>query len=329
MKVFVDPACDILYTSYYLYGFKEIGLDVKFSSRFFDIFQFNYQYTPIVVEIDNKFYKIIIDYGDGADIDEKAYNWSDKYFKINCKFDDLTRFEKLQSIGPSFGINIYNWSQLFFYALLNFFKAKNRISNVKYFFSNYKALLKRLPYNRYVVEKPKDNYVFFTASIWKNEQETNFFRLNFIKSCQSLKNLTFEGGFAPRSNGDNLGFDDFVINSRISLNDYLNKLKQSIVVFNTPAVSNCHGWKLAEYLALGKVIISTPISRELPERLIVNKHYLLTDGSVEDITKNIIEVLSNSNLAKELSRESRNYFDKNLSPKATCQLIIDNIVSDH
>lgn len=328
MKVFVDPACDILYTSYYLYGFKEIGLEVKFSSRFFDVFQFNYQYTPIVVEIDNKYYKIILDHGDGANIDEKAYNWSDKYFKINCKFDDLTRFKKLQSIGPSFGINIYNWFQLFFYAFLNFFKAKNRISNVKYFFSNYKALLKRLPYNRYVVEKPKDNYIFFTASIWKNEQETNFFRLNFIKSCRSIKNIIFEGGFAPRSNGDNLGFDDFVINSRISLNDYLIKLKQSIVVFNTPAVSNCHGWKLAEYLALGKVIISTPISRELPERLILNKHYLLTDGSVEDITKNIIQVLSNSNFAQELSRESRNYFDRNLSPKATCQLIIDNIVSN-
>ena len=275
MKVFVDPASDILYSSYYLYGFNEIDFEVKFSSKYFDLFQFNNQFTPIVIEKNNELYKVIIDYGDGGNIEEIAYNWCDKYYKINIKHNDLVRFNKLNSIGPSFGINIYKSYQLIFFAILNFFKARKRINNMKRFFSNYKALFKRLPYSYYSVRKPKENYIFFIASICRNEKETNTFRLNFIKSCQSLKIVNFEGSFAPRSNGDNLGFDEFVINSRISIKDYLKKIKESVVVFNTPAVLKCHGWKLAEYLALGKVIISTPISRELPDSLIDYKHLLL------------------------------------------------------
>ena len=98
----------------------------------------------------------------------------------------------------------------------------------------------------------------------------------------------------------------------ISIKDYLKKIKESVVVFNTPAVLKCHGWKLAEYLALGKVIISTPISRELPDSLIDYKHLLLTDGSEEDIEKKVIEIISNPELAKELSSQSKEYFDNHL-----------------
>ena len=96
-------------------------------------------------------------------------------------------------------------------------------------------------------------------------------------------------------NGDNLGFDEFIINSRVSLREYIKKIKDSLVVFNTPAVLHCHGWKLAEYLALGKVIISTPISRELPEVLIDRRHLLITDGTQNDIEQKINEIINFAN----------------------------------
>ena len=40
------------------------------------------------------------------------------------------------------------------------------------------------------------------------------------------------------------------------MNEWISKTKQSAIVFNTPAFWSCHGWKLGEYLAMGKCIIS-------------------------------------------------------------------------
>lgn len=325
MRIYVDPACDILYSSYYLFGFKELEFEVIFTSKYFDLFELNNQFLPIVVEKNNQFFRVIIDYGDGANIDQIAYGWSDRYFKINCKYGDLSEFGKLICIGPSFGINIYTKHQLFILGISNFIKARKRIHNVKRFFSNYKALLGRLSYNYYTIKKPRTNYIYFMASIWKNEKETNNFRLNFIKACQAIKGVDFEGGFAPRSNGDNLGYDNFVTNSRISLKEYVNKIKDSEVVFNTPAVLHCHGWKLAEFLALGKVIISTPISRALPEDLVDKKNLLVTDGTQYDIELKIKEIISNPVLSDELSFQARKYFDTYLSPKSVCQIIVDSV----
>lgn len=325
MKVYIDAACDILYSSYYVQGFKELNCKVVFTSKYFKIFKLNNQFVPIVIRKNNHLYKIIIDFGDGSGIEKSAYEWSDKYFKINCKFGDSYQFDKLISIGPSFGVNPYNRSQIAFFAIFNFVKARKRIIDLRRFFSNYRALTKRLSYDCYTVEKSRMDYIYFTASIWKNEKETNNFRLNFIKSCKAIFDNNFEGGFAPRSNGDNLGFDEFIINSRVSLSEYIKKIKDSLVVFNTPAVLHCHGWKLAEYLALGKVIISTPISRELPEVLIDRRHLLITDGTQNDIEQKINEIISNQTLYNEISSESRKYFDKYLSPKSVCQIIINDV----
>ena len=50
----------------------------------------------------------------------------------------------------------------------------------------------------------------------------------------------------------------------VCMTEWMHKTKMSEVVFNTPAFWECHGWKLGEYLALGKAIISTPLSNDLP-----------------------------------------------------------------
>jgi hypothetical protein len=64
--------------------------------------------------------------------------------------------------------------------------------------------------------------------------------------------LVFEGGFAPRKDKTHFGFDAIVVKKRYDFETYIDKIKQSDLVFNTPAVVNCHGWKLAEFLAMGK-----------------------------------------------------------------------------
>ncbi len=80
-------------------------------------------------------------------------------------------------------------------------------------------------------------------------------------------------------------FVDFTMASRIPFTEYMTKLKSSLVIFNTPAVFGCHGWKLAEFRALGKAIISTPLTRELPSPLEHGTHVHFVDGSIDQFMK--------------------------------------------
>jgi glycosyltransferase involved in cell wall biosynthesis len=83
---------------------------------------------------------------------------------------------------------------------------------------------------------------------------------------------------------DNQLYTGILINFKYSYSEYLEKTKKSLFVFNTPAVFECHGWKLGEYMAMGKAIISTPLSNDLPESLKhgENIHFVNSEEEIKD-----------------------------------------------
>lgn len=107
--------------------------------------------------------------------------------------------------------------------------------------------------------------VFFLANFWSNAPEANQRRLRFVKSVQRTPGGTLEGGFW-NAGGMPSEYEPFRMPQRVRHADYLDRTRRSAVVFNTPAVHDCLGWKLGEFLALGKAIVSTPLGREMPGR---------------------------------------------------------------
>jgi glycosyltransferase involved in cell wall biosynthesis len=91
-------------------------------------------------------------------------------------------------------------------------------------------------------------------------------------------------------------------------------IKKSVFVFNTPAVLSCHGWKLAEFLALGKAIISTPHKNKMSELLEDDVHLVYVINS-DDIEKKIRMIMSDLDFKRKLEINSRDYFIRNLDPK--------------
>jgi glycosyltransferase involved in cell wall biosynthesis len=102
----------------------------------------------------------------------------------------------------------------------------------------------------------------------------------------------------------------------------LEKTKSSALVFNTPAVWSCHGFKLAQYLALGKAIISTPLSREMPAPLIDRCHIHYVDGSIDSISAAIQLILRDADYRKHLEENAGAYFRKYLIPKSVVERLL-------
>ncbi len=184
---------------------------------------------------------------------------------------------------------------------------------------------KWLPLSSYQKDiNPKCNYIYFISSLWAKEYDTNKKRALFIEVCENLDYINFEGGFAPRSDGTNLGFDN-LIDKRIPLKVYLKKIKESFLVFNTPAVQNCHGWKLAEYLALGKPIISTDLSNVLPAPLTHGHHLHFVSSDKGEIKDAIFKLFQNKNYREKISLNAEDYFTEHLHPVKVIEKLINNI----
>ena len=139
--------------------------------------------------------------------------------------------------------------------------------------------------------------------------------------------MSFEGGFAPRSMNDIPGFEKQTVQCRYAFDEYLHKIKKSALVFNTPAVAGCHGWKLGEFLALGKAIISTPLSRQLPIELRHGEHLHIVDGSQEAVQQAVELLCRDHDYRCHLEQNARNYFNKYLHPRCVIERLIEEDIA--
>lgn len=339
-KIIIDPTSRILYASFYIEGLYQVfgKKNVTFSAKYFsdlkretEDFAFEHFFAFVLINSD-KITKYIIDFCDPNDINMTAYEWCDYYAKINLDLEhDFNSQEKIISIPPSFGIKIWNLPETIFHCINNFIKCKSGlIIPVKRFLRDYREQLKRPKLDAYQPTKfPKNSsektpYVYLIASLWQDKDSmsrTNLLRKKFIEICKS-NNCDFEGGFFTSKDATiPQGFEGFLFYKSYSTKEYVAKTILSKIVFNTPSVHKCHGWKLGEFLAMGKPIISTPISNKLPAELIHGKHIHIAQ-SEEELKAGVELLLSNNDYCSHLSENIKTYYESFVKPIA----VIKNIV---
>ncbi len=314
LKAYVYAACDVFYGSFYIRGLYDYfgKKNVQFDASRFP--KFGAGVFAVVIEGDgNAVYRIIIDFHDTAELNKDALRWCKVYGKINLIKEAYGADDKVLAIGPGFAVRVWNFAGTVAHGLRNYMMSAKHLHGYKKFFSNYKQQWLRPPLPAFTPQQSEKNYVFILNSIWKRSPVTNSNRLAFIKACKAIPGLSFEGGFAPRQNRDIHDFDAYTTASRYSAGEYFSKTKRSSLVFNTPAVLDCHGWKLGEYLALGKAILSTPLSREMPGTFLNGVHYYETDSN-GDYTVAIKAILEDDKLRHELEKNALTYYQQYLAP---------------
>ncbi len=322
--VYVDAACDILYSSYYIYGLKQLFKRVRFSGKYFGSFQHNNTFFPFVVKDEKGLHKFIVDYGDSYVIDETALDWCDVYAKININDEKslLSDHPKVISIGPGFGIRMYSKPKTWRLAFINFSKAWRRVPDKRRFFADYYGQLKRQGMDYYQKSTSKKDYIFFAGALWKKEHKTNRFRANYIKACKRLDAVAFEGGFAPRSRNDMDGFEGLTMERNVPMAAYLLKLKESATVFNTPVILDCHGWKLGEFMAMGKAMVATPIKNRLPVALEHGVNVHAVSGEEDEIFEALELLTSDDGYRQKIENNIHAYYEAHVSPQKSIELLL-------
>ena len=111
------------------------------------------------------------------------------------------------------------------------------------------------------------------------------------------------------------GYEKYTDHAFYSHEDFVRNTRRSAVAFNCPAVYGCHGWKLAEYLCMGKAIISIPPLRALPEDLVHGENVYFTDGSVDANKEAIDRICRDDSYRAKLEAGAREYYERFLDPR--------------
>ena len=312
----VYPACNALYYSFYLAGLRQVlgRSGVRYRRRGFPPFG---HHGLALETIETRPRRVFISASDGPGLQPAVLAWCDVYGKANLDPERVPPASagRCLAIGPSFPVRFWEPGAALARALINYLRCRGRVGSAREHFANFRRQYRyRLPLDAYQPGTSEPGYVFFAATLWKKEAATNRFRAHFLEVCQAMPGPDLEGGFVPRTRGDIPGFDHVTVDRRFSVAEYVRGIRRSAVVFNTPAVSGCHGWKLAEFLALGKAIISTPLSRAMPAPLVDGMHCHFVDGSRASIRGAIERLLGDGEYRQRLEANARDYYLRYLSP---------------
>lgn len=351
-KVLIDSSSNLPYASFYLQGIFNIygRNNVYFVSEPFKDLDPLEKNLRFIIKNNNIETKVFINTNDSYKINIKDYDWCDVYGNVNANYKYFPKesYPKQISLVPSFAVRNFNILDTIYFSVTNFLKSytiiinrtvwnkfakneeKNTLKNIKRHFLDYfKNYLYRMPLvmykNKYDVI---DLYVFFLSTLWysneynQNDEGVNRRRANFVEVCKSVERLRFEGGLVGDNSSSNNLFIDSITDLRLPLNMWIKKTKKSLLVFNTPAFWDCHGWKLGEYLALGKAIISTPLSNDLPAPLVHGVHiHIIPDASKDSIKDAISYIIQHPEYRKTLEKNARLYWEKYGTPEKSLFLL--------
>ena len=329
MQIDVHPAFAPGYYTMILEGFRSLGFSIRVARTGFPPPDFPDFYggqgtMAFIVRAPGKESRIVVSADDFADFRPGHGRWANVIAKVNVHPCAGASYldARVLPIGPLFGIRTGTLfeagNMLARKSLLMPKKLRGDLSLVteaRYYF-------KRLPESDYQSGRPCPGYAFFAATPWPGVARA---RAEFIRACKRQPAIRFEGGFAPRSNHDQSDYPGLYLARRYGLKEYVRRTSSSMFVFNSPAVLGCLGWKLGEFLALGKAIMSTPLARVMPGAFDPEEHYMQTNGAADSLDAAIARLVDDTQMRDRLEQRARQYYDEYLRPDRVARRILASL----
>ena len=271
--------------------------------------------------------KMHFDSHDPKEPDLEMLRWCDVYGKTNVERSAVPaeHVHKLVPVGPTFALRIWDTPATFRHAMMTLRSLGRPSPKFGWHHLHLYRLQLQRGFEDWYAPGPSDpDYVFFTAWAWSKHNEVNPPRANFVRVAQSAPGLQFDGGFAPRRRGPLPGLADVTAPKSYRFFDYVQRMKRSCVAFNTPAVHDCLGWKLGEFMGLGKAIISLPLTRELPEPLVHGENVHFVSGDQAELGDALAKLRGDHAYRRKLERNARAYYDQYLRPPIVFRRVLEH-----
>ena len=285
----------------------------------------------------NGYKKVFYDVTDGENFINQALEVADLYFKrsylASAIPDDCK--EKVFPLGLNY--EVYPGS-LNKHEFLRFFISKKNYRSspkelIKWGLRNTSVKYNPTVKNMYSVpktgQKPK---VLFMARTWDPNtapagfsdedkrkwigirESINDTRATVIRTLQKELGNDFFGGFSISDYSVKHYPDCLLDNNKISKKgSYIALLREYPICIATTGLYNSIGWKLGEYVAFSKAIVSEKLIYAVPGNFEAGKNYL-EFATAEECVKQTVTLFENVKMSEEMMCNNNQYYKEYLSP---------------
>lgn len=289
---------------------------------------------PVVRAVINHKYKLVYDTFDGNKLFQEDLDWCDFYFKrsfIKNKLIEKGLTQKIFPLGLNYSV----------YADEDILSIQKILWNIQKGLSidNFLPFIRSnllLPYflrtssGKYTSRVSKfENYpeviacakILYFARLWepsgrkdeKDRIEINRMRGECIRLLKNRFGDRFIGGLYPTPDAL-ANYHDIVLNeNEIRKSNYLKYVKSSQICITTRGLLGSNGWKLAEYVAGAKAIVTESLMYEVPGEFLPGKNYLEFTTPQECVEK-VQKLLDEPELRYSIMKNNYDYYYAYLRP---------------
>lgn len=269
------------------------------------------------------------------DWNESALDWCDAYGVVNAdlhRWPAPTTSTKVVLLGPSFGFRSLTRPLVAKYVGATAIQHRLRprmalgVARQEVRFSQTRPRLDDYPRSN-----PQMGRVYHVSKFWPDHHDANLARALFLEQCSDSPLIDLRGGFVFDQGPPTGEFASLasVATPRISATHYLEQLALSAFAFSSPAVHGCLGWKLGEYFAMGKAIMTTPLGRDLPAPLLHGEHVFLVRPERDAIRAAVEQLAHDRDLIETLQSGAEQYWNEHLRPDRQVERMIGVARGNH
>jgi hypothetical protein len=169
-------------------------------------------------------------------------------------------------------------------------------------------------------ENPLNPTILFQTRVWgptesdDNWLEVNEGRVSVIRALKAAFGNQFVGGLIPTEVARQY-YPDCLSSYTSERKQFIEMSKRSLIGIYTRGLHHSLAWKLPEYLAASKCIVSEPLRNQLPVPLEPNKHYLEFSTPEECIVA-CRRLLSDPQLTSHMRQANYSYYMAQVRPSA-------------
>lgn len=164
--------------------------------------------------------------------------------------------------------------------------------------------------------KTSDIKIIFYSRLWAphdQNEDINNTRIEIIRSLRKKYGSNFFGGLENSELAMQLAPELVVDKSVVRRSNYLKQMKQADIGIATTGLHGSIGWKLAEYVAAGKAIVTEKLNYEVPNGFVVDNNYY-TFSSADDCLDKIQSLINDPSKLYEMKMENYRYYQTSLRP---------------
>jgi hypothetical protein len=143
--------------------------------------------------------------------------------------------------------------------------------------------------------------------------EINQSRINSIRACKEAFGERFIGGVYDDPASQKFAPDLIVSSEYTHKLNFLDLIKASNICIATTGLHNSIGWKMGEYVAASRAVISEPLHFELPGEFTEGNNYLEFHNTEELVSK-VDTLLSDRNKLQDMMDSNFEYYKEFVKP---------------